>query len=603
MPRRKKPKIQPIIAVIDAETDPFRHDRVPRPFCWEFRTALFRKVFWGPTCTEELYDFLVNTLKDPYIIYAHNGGKFDFFFMLQEKMLENPMFLIKGRIVSSKLGIHELRDSFSILPLPLDKLAPKGMGKKKIDYNLMEALLREANKNEIIEYLDADCDTLLSRVQDFWDRFGDQLTIASTAIKELQKFHPEMVPHRGAFHDGSVGPDDRRADGSYQRGTDCWIDNNSGFRRFYYGGRVEAFETGEIVASSGRTIKFYDINSSYPKSMKDYDHPTSGNYFITAGEEACNRMHKKFNAKTGRFDGYGGMYFMRFIGKNKGALPTRAEDGSLTFNQPFGEFFACSHEIEVACKYGLIEVNQIKEILIPHFWGRYEEFVNYWYAEKAKCKVTGDFVGELFAKLILNSSYGRFALSPWQFREWYIVDRSSIAESEKFEQWHGKAIKPSKVQDAGNFELWDARTVPRDRQFMDVAVAASITSASRAQLLEAICLGLRPIYCDTDSLICEALKGVEMDNFELGAWKFEGETDRIFVAGKKLYGAELFELDKVTGERKIKLASKGARLTFDQMKKVALGEVVHWECEAPNFRLTGEVKFTDRRIVRRDRAA
>lgn len=601
MPRRKKQN--PIIGVIDAETDPFKHDRTPQPFCWEFRTALFHKTFWGPKCTEELYDFLIYVLKDPYIIYAHNGGKFDFFFMLQQKMIANPMFLIKGRIVSSKIGIHEIRDSFSILPLPLDKLAPKGQGKKTINYDHMEKLVREQYYDEIIDYLHADCITLLSRVLDFWERFGDQLTIASTAIKELEKFHSQMVPHRGAYHDGTCSEDGRIEGKSYQRGTDCWIDNDSGFRRFYYGGRVEAFETGEIRPSPGKTIKFYDINSSYPKSMRDYDHPTTGNYFITTGEEACQTMHKKFNAKTGRFDGYGGMYFMRFIGKNKGALPTRAEDGSLTFNQTFGEFFACSHEIEVACKYGLIEVNQIKEILIPHFWGRYTEFVDHWYSEKAKCKADGDFVGELFAKLILNSSYGRFALSPWQFREWYIVDRSSIAECEKFLAWEAKAIKPEKIQDAGTFELHSARTIPRDRQFMDVAVAASITSASRAQLLEAICLGLRPIYCDTDSLICEALRGVSNDNFELGAWKFEGETDCIYVAGKKLYAAELLEIDKQTGQRKIKLASKGARLTFDQMKKVSLGEMVHWECEAPNFRLTGEVKFTDRRIIRRDRAA
>jgi hypothetical protein len=44
----------------------------------------------------------------------------------------------------------------------------------------------------------------------------------------------------------------------------------------------------------------------------------------------------------------------------------------------------------------------------------------------------------------------------------------------------------------------------------------------------------RPIYCDTDSIICEAFGG-NLHDTELGGWKIEAEGDYAAIAGKKLY--------------------------------------------------------------------
>ena len=70
MPRKKQPLK---IAVIDAETDPFKHGRIPKPFAWGFFDGTQYADFWGPTATDQLLDFL-ECYPDPLVIFAHNGG-------------------------------------------------------------------------------------------------------------------------------------------------------------------------------------------------------------------------------------------------------------------------------------------------------------------------------------------------------------------------------------------------------------------------------------------------------------------------------------------------------------------------------------------------
>ncbi|MDE2020898.1 MAG: hypothetical protein KGJ13_11230, partial [Patescibacteria group bacterium] len=199
------------ISVIDFETDPFLYQRTPRPFACEFLSDEFCEVFWGDDCHEQLAKFL-ETLSEPFFIYAHNGGKFDFHFL--HRWLENPIKVINSRIVSAKMGIHTFRDSYAILPVPL-----RAYEKDEIDYTKMERDRREIYKEEILRYLHTDCVSLLDLVSAFVERFGDKLTIGSTAISEIKKRHP------------------------FIRATEPY---DSVFRKFYYGGRVHCFKQGIV---------------------------------------------------------------------------------------------------------------------------------------------------------------------------------------------------------------------------------------------------------------------------------------------------------------------------------------------------------------------
>jgi hypothetical protein len=69
------------LAVIDAETDPFRYGRKPEAFAWGFYDGETYVDFWGADSTLKLMNYIA-ALREPHVIYAHNGGKFDFFYLL-----------------------------------------------------------------------------------------------------------------------------------------------------------------------------------------------------------------------------------------------------------------------------------------------------------------------------------------------------------------------------------------------------------------------------------------------------------------------------------------------------------------------------------------
>lgn len=577
MPRKKKEK--PRLAVIDAETDPFLFGRKPAPFSWGFYDGEIYKSFWGSDCTRQLLDYLISRT-DPLVIYAHNGGKFDFFFLMEFGAIENPALIINGRIVKAQaLGIHQIRDSYAILPVPLKKISDGAVGnKKEIDYALMEKEVREEHKEEILSYLRQDCVVLFNIVFKFRERYGDKLTVGAMAISELEKHHP--VSRQNQSHDEK-------------------------FRPFYYGGRVQCFESGEIKAPHGKKFQIFDVNSMYPAVMKQFNHPTGGNYVWLKGSDAAGRL----DFKTGALRGFSGMYFIHFIGRNNGAIPRRNPDtGILEFNSTEGEYYACSHEVIAACELGLLKIDKVLDIHIPCSFLSFDVFVDTYMIEKVSAKKAGREADELFAKLTLNAAYGKFGSNANEFKQWYIYDsQADWEEKEAFERWReshpvikggkdGKAISRGAelVHFEGRFEIWQA-PAPSDRGFFDVAVAASITSAARSVLLRAIHGATRPLYCDTDSLICIDLKNVTIDETALGAWKNEGTTDCIYIAGKKMYSCILDQLDK-KGKPKIKLASKGAQLKHDDIVKLCGGEIIHWKSDAPNFKMSGDTKFVARNI-------
>ena len=79
------------IATIDAETDPFKKGRVPKPFLWGWFDGKDYREF---TDTRKAVAFIK---KQNCICYAHNGGKFDFHYLLA--YLEPQFSLVQKAIV------------------------------------------------------------------------------------------------------------------------------------------------------------------------------------------------------------------------------------------------------------------------------------------------------------------------------------------------------------------------------------------------------------------------------------------------------------------------------------------------------------------------
>jgi hypothetical protein len=530
---RKKQEVK--IAVIDFETDPFLFGRVPKPFAAGFFDGENYVEFWGDDCAQYLVDY-ISALETKHIIYAHNGGKFDFFFLLE--WLQNPLKLINGRITKAGfIGGHEIRDSYAIIPIPL-----KAYQKEDIDYGCFERHKREAHKSDILFYLAKDCEYLYSLVNAFVERFGAKLTIGGTAMGKLREIH--KFPTGDETHD-------------------------SKFRPFYYGGRVQCFEAGILKGA----FKIFDVNSMYPDRMKNCVHPIGRGY-------ACPTNPRLTN--SGKLKGFGNRpYFAEVIAINRGAFPVRLKSG-LSFEQKEGRFFTTSHEIETALQYGLCDIKDIIAAYVPKQLISFGDYVDIYSAEKIAAKKEGDKVGEIFAKLLLNSPYGKLAQNPENYYDYRIIKDISELTRDEWREW-------DLFEAHGEYQIW--RKKSDAKSYFDVAAAASITGASRAKLLAGLALSKRPIYCDTDSIICEEFYG-ETDISKLGAWKCEGEADSVAIAGKKLYAA-------FDGEKCIKLASKGARLQPSDVVSLCKGKTVSWNNSAPSFSLSHAPNFVSRNLVKR----
>jgi hypothetical protein len=543
--KKVKPEKWPI-AVIDFETDPFLYGRIPAPFVAGFySSAIGFKAIWGKNCVDGLLDFL-ETLDTPHRIYAHNGGKFDFLFFVEK--LDNPIKLINSRIAKAKIGKHELRDSFCIIPVSLATYK-----KDDIDYRKMEADVREKHKPEILKYLEGDCQYLHELVSAFVARFGPKLTVGSTAIAEQNKiFEIERTHH--SF--------------------------DAQFRPFYFGGRVEAFKPG-IHRGEFHVI---DVNSMYPYVMAEYDHPASAAHMNVTDPEIDSK---------GELKGHEGKtYFAVIEAKNYGALPYRGKD-HLLFDIGRAEFFATSHEIKAALHLGLLEILEVKSAFVFDTYYKFTDYVERFSAEKIAAKKSGDKIAELFAKFLLNSHYGKYGSNVEAYRDFFILKNADSIPVD----WYGYdaqgnyGIQNWTLQEShDNCEIWSK---PSDmRQYFNVATAASITGAARAVLLHAIAGTETPFYCDTDSLIYSGkIKGIRLDEKALGAWKHEATGDRLGIAGKKLYAL-------MQGRETLKLASKGARLSAANVFEICEGKEILWQNDAPSMKLSGDHKFIARRIRR-----
>lgn len=513
------------IATLDIETDPFKYGHTPLPFAIGFFDGESYVDFWGDDCIERMMEYLDDI--PPHTIYVHNGGGFDFWYL--QEHISNPLFFIKSRIAKcGLLGKHELRDSYRMIPVPLGDYQ-----KESIDYQKFWHPARERYKNEIRHYLMMDCRYLYDLVADFISRYGSTITIGSAALKQLKRLHP-------------------------QRHSTPQFDER--FRPWYMGGRNECFENGHLRGN----FKIYDVNSMYPYVMANYVHPLNFSF-----------------AKTRSIPDKG-ISFARITAESNGALPVPHH--GLSFPHGVHDFYACSHEIHAALDLNLIRIKKVHECYKFNDTQKFDAFIDKFSALKIDCEEKGDKGGRLFAKLLMNSSYGKLGQNPDNFSDCALFD--------SIEACTEAGYKPS-IHYGGRY-IGERKAEIKEYSYNNVAIAASITSAARAELMRGLMSAKRPVYCDTDSIICESLDS-ELHDTRLGAWKTEAECNEMFIAGKKLYACYQ-DGEPLTIKGKEKKASKGANLSAATIRDVTLGNDYLNEIDAPLLRIGHPAKFIARKI-------
>lgn len=357
------------IYTLDFETDPFEHGKRVYPFCVGFYDGKDFVSIWSEKCPAKIVAHLARL--EPGIIYMHNGGRFDIFYLME--WLNSDMRIINGRIVMARLGKHEVRDSWAILPIALAQYK-----KDEIEYEKLRAECRELHRVEILKYLRGDCVYLHELVSAFREEFGDALTIGSAAMREMQRFHPFIK--MGSYSDEKVR------------------------RQFFFGGRVECFQSGII----NQEFKIYDVNSMYPFVMSNYRHPNSGAFSVD----------KRIGKSTG---------FVVAEGWSVGAFPVRGRTGN-SYPRGRGTYAATIHEFNAAIECGWFRCDRVLKTYNFDDWIVLDEFVDHFFNARKKAKKDGDKIHDIFYKLILNSAYGKFAQNPDNYYDFHITHNARPPE-------------------------------------------------------------------------------------------------------------------------------------------------------------------------------
>jgi DNA polymerase type B, organellar and viral len=585
-------------ATIDLETDPFLIGQIPEPFAADFFDGKTHFLFWG---ADAVVRCLRSALTFRGIIYAHNGGKFDFHFLMPflveifgAESLE--VMTIGSRIVKIKIvGIDlEFRDSFALIPKPLKAFG----GKLEIDINKLKRECRERWRSEICEYLKQDCVGLWQALADFMERYGCEITLASTTFKLLRTEFGFKLPKTSFHHDKK-------------------------FRPYYFAGRVQFFALGECAGFS----TCCDVNSMFPWAM------TFPHWF--GGESVARLSPPKKHREQSFYD---------VTCDANGCLPSRGPKGEVLF--PVGRnlrFRVTGWELFAGIECGLIQNVRYNAIYCPTDCRDFGDYVRTFYHLKQHAPDESE---RQFAKLILNSAYGKFALDCRQFKTVRVTGYDEVLPDpwrhsyDDIDAGLSYWNKPSYVsREKTPEELFKAKQM-RDRKrnrllempgrklvespddddnrpmrFNNVCTAASITGCARAKLIRSnhVCGG--SLYMDTDSITARDVSRLEIGE-GLGQWKIEKEFDGFWIGGKKLYAGRARNWQEIESQiaaaqddktraklRKElwKTASKGVRLTPEQIVRVALGESQKYEFDAPNFSPFSAPSFTTRTVNRDDK--
>lgn len=489
--------------MLDAETDPFRFGRVPEPFVWGAYDGE-RNYVWRDT--ERMVQWLEN---QDAIVYAHNGGKFDFHYLVPY-LSNGQIMIINGRLAKLRIGKCELRDSYLILPMPL-----KNYQKDEINYGLMEAELREDHMDVIIPYMLSDCKYTRELIMSFRELHGDALTLAGAAMAALLEECGLDAPDTTEAYDARIRP-------------------------YYRGGRTWA------VPGVYKNVTMYDIVSAYPWAMAELDHPW-GAVFDTAYGNKAERVG-------------GGFYSVEVDGQ--GWLPYTDEEGKTIYPEGIVLPFDITGWELAAFEQITGERVEVKEALIPRETTNFKPFVEKFFAMKSAAKKGSP--EYIIAKLTQNSSYGKFGSDPRKWKRYRLGTWGETVAAPKYvlEREIGERPLYSRLLTKRERKYWDIAVAAS----VTGAVRAKMMLAINFVGREYCPLG------DTDS-ICKLPGGKELPygGGILGSWEKEIERPRAWVAGRKMYvlgGDEREEKVRSKGVRlsaeEIKRVVGGEEITYKQ---------------------------------------
>jgi hypothetical protein len=472
---------------------------------------------------ERLEEFLDMTRRKKYEgfrIYAHNGGKFDFLFILDPLLKRKWVTDIidrGGRIIALKIDNGVCRflfcDSYALLPQSLAKLtAGFGVAHKKMEMDYTKVSKRG---KLTLEYLKNDCLGLYEVLEAFYGSeyvVTPKLTIAAQALDTFrQKFCPCTIAQEEILEEE-------------------YIRDN-----FYHGGRVEVFK------GYGSKLWGFDVNSLFPYAM-------------------LGRMPLGAPKHTTKWvPGEIGFYDVEITRTPSWYIPPYAvkENGKLMFYNGPGQYYLSSAMLtHLKERYG-VRFKVREGLVFKQSASIFTEYVETFY--KLKTEQKG---GPLYiiSKLFLNALYGK--LGQGRYRETVRLDTGDFPVFESCDPLldsYGYVLVPEKN---------------RSRYILPY-VAAWVTDQARLyhwRLMQEYGEG-SIYYCDTDSFYTDKPPTRDFARRYVGSRLGQlSETGRgmagVFVAPK------CYALKKGKDVSVMFKGFSGADFSFQDMLRAARGGVL-----------------------------
>jgi len=476
------------------------------------------KEFEDKNCILEFLEFFLTKKFRGNVCYAHNGGKFDFNFILkelfqnkyQDKYIIEPM-RAASRIIQISIKSYSttettdgetkkeiehcwtLRDSMSLFPFSLKNVTKNFDVKHKkgdFDHTSINWKNWKSLKSKWSPYLKDDCRGLYESLEKFEDYIIDKFTInlkdnITLAQLALRVYRTNYLKYPIA----------------------CYSAIEDDIRKSYFGGRTEIFKV------YGEDLNYYDVTSLYPDVMKKKYMPVG-------------KPIKDANMSVSDF----GVLKVTVTAPkdlNIPLLPVKSKTGKLIFPRGTWTGFYCSPELQKAEKLGYkIKVHfgyRFKRAII------FSEYVDELFALKNSSKKGS--VGYLVAKLLLNSLYGKFGQRR-ERQQMVIFPESTIG------------LEP--IDFYGDLPIYVKNTTSKAKHILP-AIASFVTSYARVDLYEkcieaAQAKGGNVYYCDTDSVVTDVKLdiGDQLGDLtdELPEGEGSGIKEGIFLL-PKMYGIKL----------------------------------------------------------------
>jgi len=510
----------------------------------------------------EVCDYIKTNLSD-HIIYAHNLGKFDAYFLL--KPLFNtfgPYQLLIDKshsIISITLPNQIIfKDSIRILPFSL-----KDLGKlfetdhQKLDFDHTKAtpntIMMDEFRIQLLNYLHNDVICLI------------EIMIKASKIL-FDKFEVDIHNSYSASSLAFLVFRTKYMIQEYIPTLPIWLDTK--IRKSYRGGSVDIYKVTADV------VRYYDVNSLYPFGMC-WDIPYE---------------YLGYKIKPNLTNFFGFAYAIIQIPKDVKVplVPIQADDGSLFYPTGHLKGLFFSEELKIFIRQGYIV-----KLLYGYEFSKMDLFSKYVkdiYKQRLQY-VKGSTI-EAIMKLLLNGLYGYFGRDPNTLSAKFITFEQSqtLMKSHKVrDEIHvGEDLYLVVANTIPDKSLCDINSVNYDNVFntslqnnsikTNVAISSATTSYGRIIMAPFKTIPDNELlYSDTDSVfLTKPLDPKYIDPTILGMMKDELKGDiiiRCLFLEPKLYYYE-------TSKGKVNIKARGVKkgsITTHMIHQLHRGETIHFK--------------------------